>query len=591
MGLFRVDQRRRERYTRLLASTTFFDLSLNDFPLNGVALAERVLRFRSDSVFTCALILTREDLILRESILSAARWLRVFLFALQWDDNVYRKRRAWRLISRRVWSMKMSKVRTRFAPSPTGYMHVGNLRTALYAYLTAKHENGTFILRIEDTDQGRIVDGAVDVIYQTLKENGMIWDEGPDVGGDYGPYVQSERMGIFKDYALQLVEKGEAYYCFCTTERLEKLHEEQRAAGAAVGNYDRHCRNLDKEEIQRRLDAGEPYVIRQKMPTEGTTKFVDLIYGEVEVKNSELEDQILIKSDGMPTYNFANVVDDHLMGITHVVRGNEYLSSSPKYNLLYKAFGWEPPVYIHCPPVMKDAHTKLSKRNGDASYQDLVAKGYLKEAILNYLLLLGWSPKGDEEYFTLDEMIKLWNPAWINKSPAIFDIVKLRAFNATYINRMSNEEFTKIARPYVESVVKRPIDMDLLCANLKPRCEILSDIPERVAFIQEMPEYSLELYRNKKFKTDERGALTALEKLAPALDALQEWNRDAIYGACAPVIAELGVKAGWALYPLGIALSGMTATPGGGTDVAAIIGKELTMERLNDALARLRAEL
>ncbi len=485
----------------------------------------------------------------------------------------------------------MSKVRTRFAPSPTGYMHVGNLRTALYAFLTARNAGGDFILRIEDTDQERLVDGAVDIIYNTLKENGLVWDEGPDVGGDYGPYVQSERMGIFKDYAVQLVEKGEAYYCFCTPERLAKLHEEQKAAGEAVGHYDRCCRELPREEVERRLNAGEPYVIRQKMPTEGTTYFDDLIYGRVEVENSELEDQILIKSDGMPTYNFANVVDDHLMGITHVVRGNEYLSSTPKYNLLYAAFGWETPVYIHCPPVMKDAHTKLSKRNGDASYQDLVAQGYLKEAILNYLLLLGWSPKGDEEYFTLDEMIKRWNPAWINKAPAIFDIVKLRAFNAQYINRTSDEEFVKLARPYVESVVKRPINLELLCVNLKPRCEILSDIPARVAFIQEMPEYSIELYRNKKFKTTENDALVALEKLLPALEAVQDWSRQGVYDACAPLVAELGVKAGWLLYPLGIALSGMQATPGGGTDVAAVIGKELTLERMRNAIAKLRAEL
>ena len=486
----------------------------------------------------------------------------------------------------------MSTVRTRFAPSPTGYMHVGNLRTALYAYLTARHENGTFVLRIEDTDQGRLVEGATDVIYNTLKENGLTWDEGPDVGGDYGPYVQSERMGLFKDYAMQLVELGGAYCCFCTSERLEKLRAEQTASGAAVGNYDRRCRDLPKEEVERRIAAGEPFVVRQKMPTEGKTHFDDLIYGRIEVDNSELEDQILLKSDGMPTYNFANVVDDHLMGITHVVRGNEYLSSTPKYNLLYDAFGWEKPVYIHCPPVMKDAHTKLSKRNGDASYQDLVEKGYLKEAILNYLLLLGWAPKGsDEEFFTIDEMIKVWNPAWINKSPAIFDIVKLRAFNAHYINAMSNEEFVELARPWVESVVKRPVDMALLCANLKPRCEILSDLPDRVAFIQEMPEYSLELYRNKKFKTDASTALVALERLLPALESVATWNRDEIYGVCAPLVAEMGVKGGWLLYPLGIALSGLQATPGGGTDVAAIIGRDLTLERLRAAIAKLRAEL
>ena len=482
----------------------------------------------------------------------------------------------------------MAQVRTRFAPSPTGYMHVGNLRTALYAYLTAKHENGVFILRIEDTDQARIVDGAVDIIYNTLRECGMTWDEGPDVGGDYGPYVQSERMGIFKDYAVQLVEKGKAYYCFCDAERLENLHKEQIAAGETVGHYDRHCRDLPKEEVERRLAAGEPYVIRQKMPTEGIVSFDDLIYGRIEVEAAELEDQILIKSDGMPTYNFANVVDDHLMGITHVIRGNEYLSSSPKYNLLYEAFGWEKPIYIHCPPVMKDAHSKLSKRNGDASYQDLIKQGYLSSAILNYLLLLGWSPKGDQEVFSREEMIEKWNPAWINKSPAIFDIQKLRAFNAGYINRMSDDEFVELARPWIESVVTRPIDLKLLCQNLKPRCEILSDLPDRVRFIENMPEdYDLAFYRNKKFKTDESTALTALKAILPALEANEDWSREGVYNACAPLAQEMGVKGGWLLYPLGIALSGMQATPGGGTDVAAVIGKDLTLERIRQAIAKL----
>lgn len=484
----------------------------------------------------------------------------------------------------------MSEVRTRFAPSPTGYMHVGNLRTALYAYLTARHENGVFILRIEDTDQGRLVEGAVDIIYDTLKENGMTWDEGPDVGGDYGPYVQSERMGIFKDYAVQLVEKGQAYYCFCTEERLNKLHEEQRAAGETVGHYDRCCRDLPKEEVERRLAAGEPYVIRQKMPTEGVVAFDDLIYGHIEVDASELEDQILIKSDGMPTYNFANVVDDHLMKISHVVRGNEYLSSTPKYNLLYDAFGWEKPIYVHCPPVMKDAHNKLSKRNGDASYQDLVKQGYLSQAILNYLLLLGWSPKGDEEIFSREEMIEKWNPAWINKSPAIFDIQKLRAINAGYINRMSDEDFVELARPWVESVVKTPIDLKLLCQNLKPRCEILSDLPARIMFIDNMPEeYDLAFYRNKKFKTDESTALTALKALLPALEAAEDWTKEGVYNACAPLVKELGVKGGWLLYPLGIALAGTQATPGGGTDLAVVIGKERTIERIKKAIAKLES--
>lgn len=484
----------------------------------------------------------------------------------------------------------MSEVRTRFAPSPTGYMHVGNLRTALYAYLTARHENGAFILRIEDTDQARLVEGAVEIIYDTLKENGLTWDEGPDVGGDYGPYVQSERTGIFKDYAVELVEKGEAYCCFCTAERLDALHEEQRAAGEPVGHYDRRCRDLPKEEVERRLAAGEPHVVRQKAPTEGIVSFDDLIYGHIEVAADELEDQILLKTDGTPTYNFANVVDDHLMKITHVVRGNEYLSSTPKYTLLYEAFGWEKPVYIHCPPVMRDARSKLSKRSGDASYQDLVKQGYLSPAILNYLLLLGWGPKDDQEIFSLEEMIEKWNPAWISKSPAIFDIQKLRAMNAGYINRMSDEEFTEIARPWVESVVKTPIDLNLLCKNLKPRCEILSDLPDRIMFIDNMPEeYDLTFFQNKKFKTDESTALAALKALLPALENVDEWTRDGVYNACAPLVEQLGVKGGWLLYPLGIALAGMQATPGGGTDLAAIIGKERTLERIRQAIDMLTA--
>ena len=484
----------------------------------------------------------------------------------------------------------MTEVRTRFAPSPTGYMHVGNLRTALYAYLTARSANGSFILRIEDTDQSRLVEGATDVIYNTLRETGMTWDEGPDVGGAYGPYVQSERMGLFKDYAVQLVEKGFAYYCFCTSERLNELHEQQRAAGESVGHYDRRCRDLGREEVARRLAAGEPYVIRQKMPSEGVVAFDDLIYGRIEVDASELEDQILIKSDGMPTYNFANVVDDHLMKITHVIRGNEYLSSSPKYNLLYEAFGWEKPVYIHCPPVMKDANNKLSKRNGDASYQDLVKKGYLSDAIINYLLLLGWSPQNDKEIFTREEMIELWNPARINKSPAVFDIQKLRAINAGYISRMSDEEFVELARPWIESVVKTPIDIGVLCANLKPRCEILSDLPDRVLFIDQMnEEYDLAFYRNKKFKTDESTSLTALKALLPALEANEDWTREGVYNACAPIAQEMGVKGGWLLYPLGIALAGVQSTPGGGTDLAVVIGKERTLERVRKAIDRLAA--
>ena len=485
----------------------------------------------------------------------------------------------------------LNKVRTRFAPSPTGYMHVGNLRTALYAYLMAKHEDGTFILRIEDTDQERYVEGAVDVIYNTCRETGLLWDEGPDIGGPVGPYVQSERMGMFKQYAEQLVEKGEAYYCFCTPERLEEMHEAQRAAGQMT-HYDGHCRDLPAEEVQRLLAAGTPYVIRQKVRKGEVAAFDDVVYGHIEVNTDEIDDQILIKTDGMPTYNFANVVDDHLMGITHVIRGSEYLSSTPKYNLLYKAFGWEIPVYIHCPPVMKDAQNKLSKRNGDASYQDLVAKGYLTEAIMNYICLLGWSPRGEyaeQEIFTLEELKKVWDPAGISKSPAIFDPLKLRAINAEYIRRLPAEEFVKKAEPWIDSAVKSPINKALLCANLQPRCEVLGEIPEQLDFFDVMPDYDVAMYANKKQKTTPETAKQALEALVPVLsdEALDFANKDAIFEACKNKAAELGVKNGWLLFPLGIALSGKQRTPGGGTDLACMMGREKTLERINAAIAKL----
>ncbi len=483
--------------------------------------------------------------------------------------------------------MASNTVRTRFAPSPTGYMHVGNLRTALYAYLKAKSQGGTFILRIEDTDQGRLVEGAVDVIYDTLRQTGLLWDEGPDVGGPVGPYVQSERMGMFRQYAEQLVEQGKAYYCFCTAERLEQLHADQKAAGEAVGHYDGHCRDLPAEEVRRLLDAGTPYVIRQKMPREGVTGFDDAVYGHIEVNNAELEDQILIKTDGMPTYNFANVVDDHLMGITHVIRGSEYLSSTPKYNLLYDSFGWEKPVYIHCPPVMKDAQNKLSKRNGDASYQDLMAKGYLSAAVLNYILLLGWSPKGEEEIFSLEEMVKIFDESGISKSPAIFDPLKLRALNAAYIRRLSPEEFRKMADPWIDQAVHVEIDRDLLCANLQPRCEVLGEIPEQLDFFDAPLPFGPEMYANKKQKTTPDTARQALSALLPVLENLPDWNKDAIFEACKAKAEEMEVKNGWLLYPLGIALSGKQRTPGGGTDLAAMMGREETLTRLRAALAAL----
>ncbi len=484
--------------------------------------------------------------------------------------------------------MANNSVRTRFAPSPTGYMHVGNLRTALYAYLKARSdENGVFILRIEDTDQERYVEGAVDIIYDTLRQTGLTWDEGPDIGGPVGPYVQSERMGMFKQYAEQLVKEGKAYYCFCTPERLEKMREDQKSAGAVVGHYDGHCRDLSEEEVKKNLEAGIPYVIRQKMPKEGVTSFDDAVYGHIEVNNSELDDQILIKTDGMPTYNFANVVDDHLMKITHVIRGSEYLSSTPKYNLLYEAFGWEIPTYIHCPPVMKDAQNKLSKRNGDASYQDLVAKGYLSEAVLNYILLLGWSPKGEEEIFTLEEMTKLFDESGISKSPAIFDPLKLRAINAEYIRRLSPEKFREMADPWIDKAVHRDIDRDLLCQNLQPRCEVLGEIVDQLDFFDAVVEHDAEMYRNKKQKTTPETAKEALEALVPVLEGIQDWNRDNIFASCKQLAEEKGVKNGWLLFPLGIALSGKKSTPGGGTDIAAMLGKEETLARVKAELAAL----
>ena len=477
------------------------------------------------------------------------------------------------------------EVRTRFAPSPTGYMHVGNLRTALYTWLIARRHHGKFILRIEDTDQGRLVEGAVDVIYKTMAECGLDHDEGPDVGGPVGPYVQTERRDTYLPYAKRLVERGHAYYCFC-----DKTESEEDSGDFT--RKDDPCRDLSAEEVQRRLDAGMPWVIRQKIPREGVTGFDDVVYGHIEVNNSEMDDQILIKTDGMPTYNFANVVDDHLMGITHVIRGSEYLSSTPKYNLLYQAFGWDIPTYIHCPPVMKDAQNKLSKRNGDASYQDLVAKGYLTEAVLNYICLLGWSPRGEyaeQEIFSLPELVKIWSPDGISKSPAIFDPLKLRAINAEYIRRLSPEEFQKKAEPWIDSAVHSAIDKKLLCANLQPRCEVLGEIPEQLDFFDAMPEYDVSLYANKKQKTTPETAKEALEALLPVLsdEALDFANRDAVFDACKAKAEELGKKNGWLLYPLGIALSGKQRTPGGGTDLACMMGREKTLQRVQDAIAKL----
>ncbi|MEG0570735.1 MAG: glutamate--tRNA ligase [Oscillospiraceae bacterium] len=484
--------------------------------------------------------------------------------------------------------MNFNMVRTRFAPSPTGYMHVGNLRTALYAYLLAKKNKGTFILRIEDTDRERYVDGAVDIIYNTLKTTGLVWDEGPDIGGPVGPYIQSERMGMFKEYALQLIESGDAYYCFCEKDRLEEVRAIQQASGVAP-KYDRHCLSLSKEEIEENLKANIPYVIRQKMPTEGTTYFDDEVFGRITVENSTLDDQILIKTDGMPTYNFANVVDDHTMGITHVIRGNEYLSSTPKYNLLYDAFGWDKPIYVHCSPVMKNHTEKLSKRNGDASFEDLLEKGYLTEAIINYIALLGWSPKGENEIFTLPELVEEFSIDGISKSPAIFDTQKLKAINSAYIRKMSAQEYKENAVSYIRKTCKREdIDIDTLCQMLQPRTELFTDIPEQVDFIDTLPEYSNELYTHKKMKTNEDNSYDSLKEILPVLEAVDCWKLESIHNALFELIEKLGVKNGIILWPLRVALSGKAFTPGGGIDLAEILGKDETIARIKKGIAQLQ---
>ncbi|MBR4890385.1 MAG: glutamate--tRNA ligase, partial [Clostridia bacterium] len=473
----------------------------------------------------------------------------------------------------------MTKVRTRFAPSPTGYMHIGNLRTALYAYLLAKKDGGDFILRIEDTDQERYVDGAVDLIYKTMKETGLIHDEGPDIGGDFGPYVQSDRRNIYKEYAEKLVELGGAYYCFCDKERLDSLRKQQEEA-KVMPKYDGHCAKLSKEEIEEKIKAGVPYVIRQKIPRRGTTSFVDEIFGKITVENATLDDNVLLKSDGLPTYNFANVVDDHLMNITHIIRGSEYLSSTPKYNLLYESFGWEIPTYIHVSPVMKDAHKKLSKREGDASYEDFINKGYLKDAIINYIALLGWSPGGEQEIFTMDELISAFDLGGISKSPAIFDIQKLNWLNGEYIRKMSSDEFYEIALPYIKQAIKNDsIDTKKISDLLHQRCEKLSDIPEQIDFFDTLPEYSPELYCHKKMKTNEENSLVSLKEILPVLENITEWNYDTIHEALFELIAKLEVKNGLILWPLRVAVSGKSFTPGGGVELADILGKEETLER------------
>ena len=482
----------------------------------------------------------------------------------------------------------MNEVRTRFAPSPTGYLHVGGLRTALFTYCIAKKAGGKFILRIEDTDQERYVEGANEVIYRTLRAVGLNWDEGPDIGGNYGPYIQTERRGIYKEYAEKLVELGGAYYCFCDKDRLSELKAVQEASGVNP-MYDRHCRNLSPEEVKEKLAAGTPYVIRQKIPLEGSTTFSDVLYGDITVENSTLDDQILLKTDGLPTYNFANVVDDHLMGITHVVRGNEYLASAPKYTLLYKAFGWEAPVYIHVEHIMRDKQHKLSKRDGDASYEDLINKGYLSEAVVNYIALLGWSPKGEREIFSLPELVEEFDISGLSKSPAIFDPMKLRAINGEYIRALSPEKFAEYAEPYIRKSCKGDFDLKKIASLLQPRTEVLSEIPEQVDFFDGMPDYDLSLYDNKKMKTDRAAALEVLKKALPTLENLSDWSLDGLHGALFGLIAEMGVKNGFVLWPVRVAISGKQFTPGGALEIAEIIGKDETLRRMKRSIEMLEA--
>ena len=480
------------------------------------------------------------------------------------------------------------EVRTRFAPSPTGYMHVGNLRTALYTWLIARHGGGKFILRIEDTDQERLVEGATEVIYATLRKCGLNWDEGPDLGGPVGPYIQTQRRDLYAKYAQLLLDTGHAYRCFCTKERLDALHNEN-----GLGGYDGHCRTLSQKEIGEKLSAGVPYVIRQKIPREGHTTFHDVVFGDITVENATLDDQVLIKSDGLPTYNFANVVDDHLMGITHVVRGSEYLSSAPKYNLLYEAFGWDIPTYVHCSPVMRDQHNKMSKRHGDPSYEDLKAQGYLTEAILNYVALLGWAPKGErseQEIFSLSELVEAFDIAGISKSPAIFDIDKLTYFNATYLRAMAPEDFAKAAEPYIREAVKNPaIDVSAVAALLQARCEKLTEIPEKVDFFDQLPDYGVECFTNKKSKTNPEVSQAMLEAAIPALEGIGDWTADAVHDTLIALAEHLGVKNATLMWPVRIAAAGKLVTPGGAVEICHILGKDETLRRLRLGLDKLRA--
>lgn len=481
------------------------------------------------------------------------------------------------------------KIRTRYAPSPTGRMHVGNLRTALYAYLIAKHGDGTFILRIEDTDQGRFVEGATEIIYRTLEETGLLHDEGPDQDKGYGPYVQSERMraGIYMQYAKQLVKKGEAYYCFCDQERLDSL--KQTVNGEVIMQYDKHCLSIPKEEAERRVAAGEPFVIRQNNPRTGTTTFHDEIYGDITVENSELDDMVLIKSDGFPTYNFANVVDDHLMEISHVVRGQEYLSSSPKYNRLYEAFGWEVPIYVHCPTITNEQHQKLSKRSGHASFEDLIEQGFVSEAVVNFVALLGWSPEGDREIFSLKELAEVFDYGRISKSPAVFDMTKLRWMNGEYFKAMAPEEFYRRGEKYLKEYVTKPLDLKKIAEMVRTRVETFLEIREMVDFFNELPAYETELFVNKKSKSSLESSREILGEVLPKLEAVESWNNDALFELLKAYGEEKGYKTGLVMWPLRIALSGKLMTPAGATEIMDVLGKEESLARLREGQKKLGA--
>lgn len=483
----------------------------------------------------------------------------------------------------------MSKVRTRFAPSPTGRMHVGNLRTALYAYLIAKHEGGDFLLRIEDTDQERFVEEAMGIIYRTMEKTGLIHDEGPDKDKGYGPYIQSERAasGLYLKYAKQLVEQGDAYYCFCDKERLDSLKTSVSESGTEIVVYDKHCLGLSKEEVEANLAAGKPWVIRLNVPNEGTTTFHDEIYGDITVPNAELDDMILIKSDGYPTYNFANVVDDHLMEISHVVRGNEYLSSAPKYNRLYEAFGWEIPVYVHCPLITDEEHKKLSKRSGHSSFEDLLEQGFVTEAVVNYVALLGWCPTDNREIFTLEELVEVFDYRHMSKSPAVFDIVKLKWMNGEYLKAMDFDRFYEIAEPYIREVITKDFDLKRIAALVKTRIEVLPDIKDQIDFFEEVPEYDNELYTHKKMKTNAENALVTLQELLPVLEVQEDYSNDALFESLKEFAGEKEYKIGYVMWPIRTAVSGKQNTPGGATEIMEVLGKEESLKRIHAAIEKL----